>query len=76
MVNKRQLLSVAVLNGYTQSALAKTIGIGKNTMCRKLNGYADFTTKEIDAICDVLNITDLSMKAKIFLSGSFPNGNE
>lgn len=67
MVNKRQLLSIAVLNGYTQIALAKAINMGQNTLCRKLNGHADFTTKEIDAICKVLNITELSTKAEIFL---------
>ena len=76
MVNKRKLLSIAVLNGYTQNSLAKAIKMGENTLGRKLNGRSSFGTNEIEAICDVLKITDPYTKAEIFLALSSPTGNE
>lgn len=42
--------------GFTQETLAKIIGINESTLNAKLNGKAYFTTKEIDKICEALNI--------------------
>lgn len=73
MIDKRKLLSIAVLNGYTQSSLAKAIKMGENTLGRKLNGRSNFGTNEIEAICKVLKITDPHTKAEIFLAFPSPN---
>lgn len=43
--------------GYTQESLAKSIGINESTMNSKLNGKTYFTTKEIDMICKLLDIS-------------------
>ena len=44
--------------GLTQEQLAKAIGKNKGTLSAKLNGQFSFTTKEIDDICKVLNISN------------------
>jgi transcriptional regulator with XRE-family HTH domain len=44
--------------GLTQEQLAKAIGKNKSTISTKLNGRSPFTTKEIDDICKVLNISN------------------
>lgn len=52
----------------TQTQLAKAVGIGRGTLNTKINGHRSFDTEEIIAICEYLNITDLSTRAQIFLS--------
>lgn len=44
--------------GLTQEQLAKAIGKNKSTISAKINGQFSFTTKEIDDICRVLNISN------------------
>lgn len=44
--------------GFTQEQLAKAIGKNKGTLSAKLNGLSSFTTKEIDDICRVLDISN------------------
>lgn len=44
--------------GYTQEKLATEIGRDKSSLSYKLNGKSDFTTKEIDCICKVLDISN------------------
>ena len=43
--------------GFTQETLSKSIGINESTLNTKLNGKAYFTTKEIDKVCELLNIS-------------------
>lgn len=42
--------------GFTQEKLADAIGISKTTLSAKINNQFSFTTKEMIAICKVLNI--------------------
>jgi transcriptional regulator with XRE-family HTH domain len=44
--------------GFTQKSLAEAIDKNKSTLSAKLNGQFSFTTKEIDDICKVLNISN------------------
>lgn len=67
-MDKNRLLGHMASNGYTQEALARELGVSKNTINAKINGKSAFDTLMIDAICKVLNITDNTEKAKIFLS--------
>ncbi len=67
MLDAQKLKGKIVEAGITQGELAKRIGISQNTLTRKLTGRRDFTIGEIDRICNVLQITDNSLKAQIFL---------
>lgn len=42
----------------SQEQLANAIGINKGSLSSKLNGQYAFTTKEIDAICKTLDISN------------------
>lgn len=44
--------------GYTQEKLAIEIGRDKSSLSAKLNSKSAFTTKEIDCICKVLDISN------------------
>lgn len=67
-------LNVNMLRGamaeanVTQEQLAKAVGMGRGTLSLKMNGHRSFNIEEIAAICDYLNIADLSKRAEIFLS--------
>lgn len=70
MVDKFALLKVMSDKKMTQTRLAKEINVSKNTLNAKINGKGFFDTKEIDDICNILNITDGNLKSNIFLSQS------
>ena len=42
---------------YTQATLAKCIGISVQSMNAKLNGHKQFTLRELQAICETLQIS-------------------
>lgn len=42
--------------GFTQEKLARAIGINESTLNSKLSNKTYFNAKEIDKICEVLNI--------------------
>lgn len=69
-MDKFALLKIMSDRNMTQIQLAKEIKVSKNTLNAKLNGKGHFDTKEIDDICNALNITDGNLKAHIFLSQS------
>lgn len=54
--NYSKLLGRLKERGYTQSKIATEIGRDKSSLSAKLHGKSAFTTKEIDAICEVLDI--------------------
>lgn len=56
--NYSKLLGKIKECGYTQEKLAIEIGRDKSSMSAKLNGKSAFTTKEIDCICKVLEISN------------------
>lgn len=42
--------------GFTQSRLAKAVGMSENSLSRKLSGEREFRLSEVISICQVLNI--------------------
>lgn len=44
--------------GYSRETFAEEIGMNYQSLCRRLNGTTDFSLKEMQTICKVLNITD------------------
>ena len=54
--NHSKLLGRIKECGFIQETLAEAIGIGKGTLNAKLSGHFYFTSREIVAICNVLNI--------------------
>ncbi len=54
--------------GFSQRTLAEALGMSKNTLNAKVNGKVPFNTVEIELICNVLDIRDVTEKAAIFLT--------
>ena len=68
MINGNLLRAKIVAKGYTQERLAKEMGISKNTLSKKINGYGSFTVSEVILICDILGIYTDAEKCQIFLN--------
>ena len=73
MLSPNLLKAAMARAGYNQRALSDAIKISENTLTKKLQCVSAFDTDEIDAIVDVLNITDNDEKVAIFLSSSSQN---
>jgi transcriptional regulator with XRE-family HTH domain len=56
--NYSKLLGRIRERGLTQEQLAKAIGKDKCTISGKINNRFSFTQEEIDAICEVLDISN------------------
>ena len=53
-------------SGKKKSYLAKKLDISRQYFRMKCNNEADFTTREVEILCNELNITKLSDKEKIY----------
>lgn len=55
----------AAEKGLTQAAVARAIGIGRQTFSRKINGRGDFSVSELTRLADLLGTTivDLMQRA-------------
>ena len=73
MLDKNRLLGHIARNGLTQRSLSDMLNVSKNTLNSKINGKSSFDTVLIDEICEILNITDDTEKARIFLSSPSRN---
>lgn len=62
------LKGIMAEKGFTQTAIAKRIGMNKNTLSSRMRGRSSFRVDEIDRICSVLDIIDPELKSDIFLS--------
>lgn len=67
MLNTNILKGKIVSKGYTQTMLAKRLGMNINTLNTKINGRAYFNTDEIEKICKELDITEACEFKQIFL---------
>lgn len=73
MVNIPLLRSTMVLKGHNQKSLvselnARGVKISENTFSAKMTGASSFDCDLVDAICDVLEVTEPAQKADIFLA--------
>lgn len=56
MTNTLELKSLIIKNGFTQQSIAKEIGMSFAAFNMKLHNKRQFKSKEICAICKLLNI--------------------
>lgn len=73
MVNVNQLKGRIVMNGYNQREISSLLRISESLLSSKINNRAPFDTKEIDLLCELLNITEDQDKIDIFLCESSQN---
>ena len=57
-----------VESGMKQKAIYERLGISKTMWFYKLNGRYPFTAEQIQVLCDILRITSLREKERIFFA--------
>ena len=58
MFNERRFKAQVVLAGMTMRQVAAELGIDEATLYRKMSGKSDFYRKEIQQLCNLLEIED------------------
>lgn len=67
-INKPMFKMVLERAGYTQTKLAKEMGISKNALNNKVNGRVGITVSEAAQMCKILGVEDNDEKVQIFLN--------
>lgn len=60
MFDQKKFKVLLVMKGKTMQNIADLLGINQTTLYRKVNGSSDFYRREIQAICEYLDISDPS----------------
>lgn len=68
MINKKELLKIFVDLGMSQRKLAKKMGKSPTTINKWVNNKAFPSTKDVNKMCEILEIHDVYLKIKIFLN--------
>lgn len=58
MTATNELRALFIQKGYTQSSIAEKIGISYQSFSYKMNNKVEFKVSEIEALCNILGITD------------------
>jgi len=69
-MNSNKLKGRMIEKGYSQSKMAKEIGISVQTLNAKLNGRTQFTLDEVVKITSILRIDN---PIEIFFNNTVPN---
>lgn len=68
MTNTAVLEQLIKESGLKKSYIAKTIGLSRQGFKNKCENRSTFTSKEIVDLCDILNISKLTDKERIFFA--------
>lgn len=68
MTNTNELERVISESGFKKSYIAKALGLSRQGLRNKILNIQPFTTNEVQAMCDLLHIEDLSVKENIFFT--------
>ena len=68
MTNKELLEKAIKDSGLKKVFLAEKIGLTPAGFCNCLNNRAEFKASQINTLCELLGITDLSTKEAIFFA--------
>lgn len=69
MTNTRLLEEKISKSGYKKSYIAKAIGLkSAYGLAKKIRNESEFKAKEINALCELLGITSLEEKERIFFA--------
>ena len=68
MINTEALKSLIESNGLKIKYVAEKIGLTYQGFKNKLENKSEFTVTEVNKLCKLLNITDLTVKERIFFA--------
>ena len=66
MTNTEELEKIIKKSGLKKSYLAKALGLSRQGFKNKCKNITPFTSIEINTLCQLLNITKLTDKERIF----------
>lgn len=69
MTDTKELERIIEESGLKKSYIAKALNLSRTGLWSKINNKTDFTTTEIETLCQILKITKLSDRHRIFFSG-------
>lgn len=72
MTNTKEIRSLMAKKGLTQNDVARALGMSYQSFSYKLNNKVEFRASEIEALCELLSITDKDMY--FFCSAISQNG--
>lgn len=56
--NSNKLKAKIIEEGFTQTQIAKKLGISFQSLCYKINNRIEFKASEIQKLCELLSIKD------------------
>ena len=69
MTNTQLLVEAIAKSGYKRSYIAKAIGLkSAYSLALKIDNKSEFKASEINALCELLNISSLEEKQAIFFA--------
>lgn len=68
MTNTAELEKMIAESGLKKSYIAKAIGLSRQGFKNKCENKTPFTSKQISGLCEILNITKLTDKERIFFA--------
>ena len=68
MTNTEELERIIAESGLKKSYIAKAINLSRQGFKNKCENKNPFTSKEISGLCEILGITKLSEKERIFFA--------
>ena len=68
MTNTKLLEDVIANSGYKKSYIAKSIGITRYSLMKKIRNENEFKASEINGLCNLLNINSADDKVRIFFA--------
>ena len=68
MTNTKLLEKIIEQSGLKKNFIAKAIGLSPYGLAKKINNETEFKTSEVDKLCEILNISDLADKDRIFFA--------
>ena len=70
MTNTNLLNETIKKSGYKKAYLANYIGLTPFGLTKKIRNQNEFKASEIEKLCKLLNIQDLSLKERIFFANN------
>ena len=68
MTNTEELRRIIKNSGLKLEYIAEQLGITRFSLSKKIENVTEFKTSEVQKMCDVLQISDPSMKEAIFFA--------
>lgn len=68
MVDTKEINRLIDESGLKREYIAQKIGISRQALYLKIQGYNDFTVREAAVLCEILGIKKISEKDRLFFA--------